>query len=159
MFTDPRLRQLGSSSTANLNRKSGNFEERSALDGMGFYIWCWVSSLRNYRGSLSNPVPWLADSEQFCDDIPSAPFPPRPLSLPLSFPLPATHQAGVPAARRATQHTDSCDWPATKEGKMEHRHTDFNIMLATDSYKVRRAWWLREQGGSVEGSGRWNENG
>lgn len=74
------------------------------------------------------------------------PLPP-PGSHRSSFPLPSsTTRLESPAARRATQHTDSCDWLTTKGAKMEHRDADFNIMLATDSYKVPCRWPFEADG-------------
>lgn len=55
--------------------------------------------------------------------------------------------------------TDSCDWLTTEGAKMEHRNADFNILLATDSYKVPYHWWCEAAGSWVEGRGGWAENG
>lgn len=65
------------------------------------------------------------------------PFPP-PRSKPSSFPFLEFHyQVGVPSstAGKTTLVSVTDSQPRVQE-KMEHRDADFNILLATDSYKV-----------------------
>lgn len=115
--------------------------------------------LRKYRQSLVK-LGWLAEKNRTYRILVTTirpPFPP-PGSLCLSFPLSRyTTRLESPAARRTTQHTDSCDRLTTKGGKMEHRGADFNIMLATDSYKVPYRWWFQAVGDWAEGSGWWRK--
>lgn len=76
-----------------------------------------------------------------------------PLFLRSSFPT----VSGWSLRQHGGQHnTDSCDWLTTEGGKMEHRDADFNILLATDSYKVQYKY--RRQGnwpGPRAAAGRW----
>uniref|UniRef100_A0A3P9I9G7 Nicotinamide phosphoribosyltransferase n=2 Tax=Oryzias latipes TaxID=8090 RepID=A0A3P9I9G7_ORYLA len=59
----------------------------------------------------------------------------RVASYRLSFPAHLRWDLRQRGAQNTTL-TDSCDRLTTEEGKMEHRDVDFNILLATDSYKV-----------------------
>lgn len=99
-----------------------------------------VGHLRKYRQSLVK-AGWLAGKNRIYRILVTTIRPPFP---PPGFPLSRfTTRLESPAARRTTQHTDSCDRLTTKGGKMEHRGADFNIMLATDSYKVPYRWWFQ----------------
>lgn len=94
--------------------------------------------------------------------------PPAP-SLRSSFPFSSFPQRTAPLPggsprQRRTQPTDSCDSKPTGV-KMEHRDSDFNILLATDSYKVTLPHSWRFQTGEEAGGERlmeesvWSQGG
>lgn len=116
----------------------------------------WELHVRAPNAQSSRVIPDIHDERRsfgvtYAPAPESPPLPP-PVVYARPSPFQATHKAGEsPAARRVTQPTDSCDSQPRRE-KMEHRDTDFNILLATDSYKVRYPWWSR--GNEALGEGR-----
>lgn len=100
---------------------------------------------------------------------PAESFRTSPKSPPLSPPdfvrssFPSLHQTGATSWKERDTTLTAATLHHSEEGKMEHRDTDFNILLATDSYKVPRrgrplGWsgnekWIKSQGGFITSQG------